>query len=539
MPSLAILVFLASLQTEQGALSIEAIFGDELSVPSPSEVRWTPDGNLSYFLSAGESGRDLWLFDTTTGEKHVLVGSDELRAMAPSATEATTDERERTRRTRFQVPDYHWAPVGESLLFTSSGQILVHDVRTQKTRRLAPDKTPVLDPKFSPDGRSIAFLYEHDLWVVSAEGAPERRLTFGGSENVLHGELDWVYPEELDVRTGYSWSPDSRRIAYLELDETLVPTYPITEEVSRQATVDLQRYPKPGDPNPRVRVGIVDVATARTVWIDRADEYIPRVDWVDADRLSVQLLDRDQERLELIEVDPVTGRSRSILVEESPYWINVSDDLSYFESGSAFLWTSERTGFRHIYLYRDGKLASPLTKGDWQVDSIAGLDEANGVVYFTANRDNPIGKDFYRVNLDGSNLERLTDGIGTHDIDLDPSFESYLDEFSSMTDPGGTTLRRVSGNGEHAFHEPRSLDELDLVKPEWRLLDTPDGAKIGLLLMKPRRLEPGKKYPLVVYVYGMPGVPTIRDSWAGSRYLFHQFLVQQGYVVAQIDDRTS
>ena len=201
------LVFLAigtltyiSAQTAKRPLSIEVIYGGELTTPSPSQTQWTPDGHISFFLS-GDNGRDLWLFDTTSGDKQLLVSSDELKRIAPSPTQATKDERERTRRTRFGVAAYVWAPDGKSILFASAGQIIVYDIATKKTTVLAPSKTGVLDPKFSPDGQWISFVYEHDIWVVPTAGGDEKQVTFGGHDLLLHGDLDWVYPEELNVRT--------------------------------------------------------------------------------------------------------------------------------------------------------------------------------------------------------------------------------------------------------------------------------------------------------------------------------------------------
>ena len=521
-------------QSGKKPLSIETIYGGGLSRPAPSEKRWTPDGHVSFFLSEDEDedGRNLWLFDTDSGQKRVLVSAEALRRMAPSATQATTDERERTRRLRFHVPDYHWAPDGKSILFVSAGQIILYDIAQGGHTQLAPSESGVLDPKFSPDGKWIAFVYEHDIWVVPTAGSDEKRMTFGGHELLLHGELDWVYPEELDVETGYHWSPDSRHIGFFEIDESPVPTYPISDLVSRQPTVDLQRYPKAGDPNPKVRVGIVDIENAHTVWIDRAAEYIARVQWANPSTLSVQLLNRGQDELELIYVDPSTGRSRSVLTERDDHWVNVTDDLTFLANGKEFLWTSERSGLRHIYLYygdsdRAGKMIRQLTEGDWEVFAIDGVDEDGGWVYFSANRDNPIGRDFYRVKLDGSSLERLTEGKGSHRIDLNPSASAFLDSFSAMTDTGRTTFHDLATDRSLPFHEQLAVDQLDLVEPEWRLLDTSDGAKVGLLLLKPSELE-NKKYPVLVYVYGMLGAPTIRDAWGGNRYLFHQFLAQKG-----------
>jgi dipeptidyl-peptidase-4 len=533
-----LLALSAGVSAQTKNLTIEAIYGGELSAPAPSEIRWMPDGRLSFFFPSSSAGRDLLVFDPATGERRILVPTAVLRDVAPSPSEAGVDEREYTRRTRFGVPDYHWSPDGTRLLFTSTGKLLVHEIGSGTTTRLAPDKSDIFDPKFSPDGKQIAFVHEHDLWVASLDGGVEKQITFGGTDLILHGELDWVYPEELGVRTGYHWSPDSRYVAFLELDETLVPTYPIVDEVSRQATVDLQRYPKPGDPNPRVRVGFVSVETGRTAWIDRAAEYVPRIQWVDERRAAVQLLNRGQDELELVLVDPESGRSRSAAIERNPHWINVNDDLVFLKEGERFLWTSERTGFRHVYLFEKGS-SRPLTEGAWEVSEIEGVDSKGGFVYFTANRDNPIGGDLFRVKIDGSGLERLTGGGGTHAIDMNPEATVYLDDFSAMNDPGRTVVRSLVSGREHPFHEEKSLSDYALVPPEYRLLDAPDGAKVGLLLLKPKELEPGRKYPLVAYVYGMPGFATIQDSWGGNRHLFHQFLVQKGFVVAQIDDRTS
>ncbi len=540
-----LLPVLALAQAPSGGkpLTIETIFGGELSLPWPSQIRWTPDGHLSFFLSAEGGERDLWLFDTSSGEKRELLSAEELRRLGPSPTQATTDERERTRRTRFGVSGYQWAPGGGSILLTSSGRLELYDITRKRGTTLAPAKTGVLDPKFSPDGQRIAFVYEHDIWEVPAAGGAEKQLTFGGHDLLLHGDLDWVYPEELGVRTGYHWSPDSRHIAFMEMDESPVPTYPITEEVSRQATVDFQRYPKPGDPNPKVRLGIVDVESGRTAWIDRAAEYIPRFKWINPGALSVQLLNRGQDELELIVVDPANGRSRSLLTERDDHWLNVTNDLTFLKEGEEFLWTSTRSGFRHIYLYQadvDGpaRLIHQLTEGEWRVNGIDGVDEKNAWVYFTANRDQPIARHSYRVKLDGSGLEHLTKEKGSHRMNLNPAASACLDTDASLTDPGRTVFRDLETGSSTVFHEQRGFDEFDLVDSEYQLLDTPDGAKVSLMLMKPATLENNKKYPVLVYIYGMPGSSRNSDSWGGSRHLFHQFLVQKGYIVAQLDDRT-
>ncbi len=554
----------AGAQTAGKRLTLEAIMGGDLSAPQPSQVRWVDDSRLSYLFEAerpeagaesgdaegdaaedgpANGGSDLWLLDAGTGEKQRLVTADELREWAPSPSQAGVDERERTRRTRYGVPSYRFSPDGGRILFTSSGQVVSYDLESREAKTLAPSKQGVVDPKFSPDGESIAFVYRHDLWIVPAAGGEERQLTRGGHDSLLHGDLDWVYPEELGVRTGYHFSPDSRRIAFLELDQSPVPTYPITEQVSWQATVDLQRYPKPGDPNPRARVGIVELETGRTVWLDRAAEYVARIDWADDARLAVQLLNRGQDELELVLADATTGRSRSVFFERDEHWLDVTDDLIFLAGGEQFLWTSHRSGLRHIYLYDfDGEPVRQLTEGDFEVKAIQGVDEEAGWVYYTANADNLLGSDLYRVKLDGSGGERLTRDKGTHSIDMSPSATAWVDSYSTLDvdQVGRRTVRDLASGRVTELSRDRDLADYDLAPPRLIELAAPDGALVRMQLMTPAKLKRGKKHPVLIYVYGMAGVPTIRDAKRGfKRFMFHQFLVQQGYVVAYVDDRSS
>lgn len=558
-------------------LRLEDIFVEGgLTGRLPTQMRWSPDGRLlSYILQADEGDpsaslgagrRDLWVVDAESGEKRVLVSYEQLVRLAPSPEQATQDERERERLLRYAVAAYVWSPDSKAILFASAGQLYLFELATGQARVLAPSKRDMGDPKFSPDGKWVSFVYEHDLWLVPTAGGEEKQLTLGGNENVLHGDLDWVYPEEFNVRTGYHWSPDSRRIAFLEMDEHPVPTYPISDLVPREAQVDWQRYPKAGDPNPKVRVGIVDIEAAsrggasetQVVWLDRAAHYIPRFTWVDANRLAVQLLNRAQTELELILADAATGRSHSVFSDSDPYWINVTDDLRFLPPGE-FLWTSEGTGFRHIYLHRldagskpvpyriEGSLKRALTAGEWEVGGIEGVDPAGGWVYFTSTERNPLGHDLYRVKLGGSGRELVTQARGTHSLVMSSTATAYVDTHSALGRVPEITVHHLPSGRSTVVHKARSVDEYEMVAPERVELRAPDGALVRGLLLKPKEAEaPGKarqaaprKYPAVMHVYGGPHAPTIRDAWGANRYLFHQFLVQQGFVVLYVDDRAS
>ncbi len=544
--------------TAKKSLRLEEIFTEAgLTGRMPTQMRWSPDGKrLTYILQedAGER-RDLWVVEAETGKKRVLVSYEELTKLAP-AYEGVQDEREKERLLRYAVAAYVWSPDSKQILFTSAGWLYLYDLASGASKALASSKQGVRDPKFSPDGKWISFVYEHDLWTVATSGGDPKRLTQGGSELVLHGDLDWVYPEELDVRTGYQWSPNSQRIAFLELDQQQVPTYPISDLVPLPAEVDFQRYPKAGDPNPRARVGIVEMAAVErggasmgeVQWLDRTAEYIPRFEWVDAGRLAVQLLDRAQTTLELAIFDAKQGRSETLLVERDPYWINVTNDLTFLPERQEFLWTSERSGFSHIYLYgMDGKLKRALTEGEWEVDGIEGVDTKSGWVYYSSTERNPLGRNLHRVKLDGSGKELMTQAEGTHAITMNSTADAFVDNYSAMAQVPEVRVRHLPSGQATVAHWAKSVEGYEMVVPSLVELKAPDGALVRGLLLKPKEVEPAhkggkaaaRKYPVVIRVYGGPHAPMIRDGWAGWAYLFEQYLVQEGFVTLWVDDRAS
>jgi dipeptidyl-peptidase-4 len=542
-PGIAFLIVspMAAVPEQKAQLTLERIFKGNLQQPAPTEVRWAPDGRrLGYFLPKENGEREFWVLDVQTGEKNCIVASDQAREMAPSPGQASIGERERTRRIRYGKPSYVWTPDGTRILFISAGHLYLYDLSDHRAHRLAPSKKDLRDPRISPDGKWIAFIYEYDIWVVPTSGGKERRLTFGGSRSLLHGEPDWIYLEELDMRTGYSWSPDSRSIAFIELDEKSVPLYPLIEQSVTSPTVDFQFYPKAGDPNPAARVGVVSLKSGKITWMKQTAEYIPRMEWADSNAVVLQLLNRAQNELELIEVNPVNGRSRILLREKDAHWLDVTDNLAFLSGGREFLWTSNRSGFHHIYLYsRGGQLIRPVTSGEWVVQDIIGVDERNGWIYYSSNQSEPIGLNLFRIRMDGTGAERVTREPGTHAVFMNASNTALVDFHSSLKRAQQITVQDLTGGKKIELHTPRDLGEFELAEPEIREVKAPDGAVVRVLLYKPRRMESGRKYPMVVYAYGMPGVPSIKDSWEGNRGLFHQFLVQQGFLVAQIDDRSS
>ena len=534
---------------EPAKLRLEDIFADPgITGPSPKQFQWSPDGRTLTYILPREDGekRDLWAVAPAASQKRVLVSHEQLSQLAPPAEKVAGNERERERLLRYSVAAYRWSPDSKSILFASGGQLYLYDVSAEKARPVAEDKRGVRDPKFSPNGRWISFLYQHDIWLAPASGGEARRLTTGAGDDLLHGDLDWVYPEEFGIRSGYAWSPDSRRVAFLEIDQRPVPKYPIAYLAPFKHRLELQRYPKAGDANPKVRVGVIAARPGarkkpRVVWMRGETEYTPRFSWAGDELLAVQRLNREQNETEIVFADAVDGRARTVLQEKDPHWINITNDLTFLKESQEFLWTSERSGFRHIELYGyDGTRRRTLTGGGWEVKAIEGVDEKSGWVYYTSNEDNPLGVDLYRARLDGTDKERMTRFGGTHNVKLSSDATAYSDHHSALGVAPQWGVRHLASGRVTVIHRARPLDELQLVQPELIEWSTDDGALVRAMMLKPHETEPGKQHPVLVYVYGGPRAPTIRDAWGGrGRYLFHQYLVQKGYVVFYVDDRAS
>ena len=527
---------------QKKALELDDIFVEGGATGrTPQEGKWSPDGKLYTYILRSPDGAEgnLWALDPETGQARILIDNAGLSRLNPSIDRTISDERERERLMRYSVAGYFWSPDSSAILFSSAGRLYLYDLKAGKAISFLPDLEGLTDPGFSPNGKWISFLKDHDIWIAPVDGGKARRLTQGGSGNLLNGELDWVYPEELDVRTGYYWSPDSHAIAFLQLDQTEVGETPIVDYVPQpHATVKMQKYPKAGEKNPKARVGLVTL-TGESLWLDASGEYIPRIQWADAKTVAVQLLNRRQDELDLLLWNTEDKSTRYVLKEREKEWVNVHNDLRFLPDDE-LLWSSEQDGFRHLYVYdRDGRFRRRLTRGDWEVTSVYAVDTTKGWVYFAATERNPIERHAYRVRLDGTGMQRLTQKEGTHSISMDPGASYYVDVVSSFLEPPEYSLVRVSDLSSRRFFKSISLERFDLVAPVTTELKSSDGAPIRVMLLEPPGQDSTKKHPVLVYVYGGPHAPVINNAFGGERFLWHQWMARQGYVVAYIDDRTS
>jgi dipeptidyl-peptidase-4 len=400
------------------------------------------------------------------------------------------------------------------------------------------------DPKLSPDGSRVSFRREHDLYTMEIATGKVARLTQDGSATLLNGELDWVYPEELDIDTAYWWSPDGGSLAFLQFDVSREPLYPHADLLGLKARAEPQRYPKAGDPNPDVQLGVVAAGGGRARWMDLGptrDTLLARVAWTpDSRSLIVHRLSRVQDRLELIGAEAQSGATRVVLREADPYWINLHDQLRFLKDGKEFLLTSERDGWAHLYRYSiDGKLLAQLTKGEWEVSAVAGVDEARGQVYFASTEQSPLERHLYRVALDGGERRRLTKAAGSHSISMGPSCEYYLDTASSLSSPPRQALHSSDGSELAVLweYDRKPLEDYEVLPSEIVEVKGSDGTRFFARLMKPAGFRSGQKYPAVVSVYGGPGAQAVRDAWRGLS--LDQVLAHRGFVFWQLDNRGS
>ena len=500
---------------------------------------WSPDGK-SFLVRQGDR---LSRYDCATRQSTTVAMLDKIDAAAeaPPAEPAPMDWINR----RAGVGNIEFSADGRELLYTAHGDIFLIHPSTGKWKQIT--KTPAIerDARFSPDGSAIAFRRGPDLYVVDTAGKRETRLTSDGSETLRNGGLDWVYPEELDLNLAYWWSPDSKSIAYLQFDTRDEPLYPHEDLLRRPAIYEPERYPQAGDSNATIRLGVVPAAGGATRWYDLGDTrqsfLIARAGWMPGGHaLYVLRFNRVQNHDELFSIDVATGARATIFEESDPYWINLKGDIRFLNDGKRFLWTSQRTpgGYRHLFLYsNDGKQVAQLTSGAWEVSEIAGVDEAGGHVFYLSNESNHLGQNLYVIGLDGKDKRRVSQEPGTHNISMGPTCLYYIDAWSNLEERPSAVLHEGDGTQLGVYREPdHSMDEYEILPTEIVPFPTPDGVTLYGRLIKPAGYEAGKRYPVIVAVYGGPGAgQDVRDAWPGINV--DQVLAHQGYVVWQCENR--
>ena len=540
-------------------LTLEAITGSApLSGPTLMKPQVSPDGARVTFLRGKEADRnrlDLWEYDVASGQTRMLVDSSVVLPGDEVLSEAEKARRERQRIAAYSgIVDYQWAPDGKALLFPLGGELYLYDLARggrEAVRKLTSGAGFATDPRLSPRGGFASFVRERELWVIDLRSGREIRLTHDASDTIANGVAEFVADEEMGRHTGYWWAPDDSAIAFIRIDESPVPLRQRHEVHADRTEVVDQRYPAAGDANVRVRLGtLAPKAGAKPRWIDLGPEqdiYLARVDWRDAQRLTFQRQSRDQHTLELIEATLASGRQRVLVTETSKTWVPLHDALRFLPDGR-FLWSSERSGYEHLYLAsEDGRTLTPLTSGEWVVDELLAVDAQAGWVWFTGTKDSPLEKQVYRVPLAGDEVQKLSTTPGMHAPVFARNASVYVDHWSSDTVPPqielfandgkrlATLLRNDPADADHPFAKYRQAQ----LPVEFGTLTAADGTTpLHYSLIRPAGFDATKKYPVVAYVYGGPATQTVTRAWpTRGDALFNQYLAQQGYVVFSLDNR--
>jgi dipeptidyl-peptidase-4 len=500
--------------------------------PQQESREWLDDRHfLVHDRNEESSERNLIRVDALTGKRDVLLDFSALKKNMPAGFPAA--------RPVQHTDDWN------GLLYDHGKDLYVYWVKEARLVRITEDPGEEKNPRLSPDGRWAAYTRDNDLFVSSTGDGREIRLTNDGGELVYNGWASWVYFEEILGRASryaaFWWSPDGTKIAFLRFDDNPVPEFPIFDAEGPHGRLERQRYPKAGDPNPKVRLGIASVPEAKVVWADfdeNADDYLAWPFWLpDSSRLAVQWMNRGQDHIKIFFVDPATGGKSVLYEEKQTAWVEFFEDLHFFRDGRGFLLRSDRDGRRHLYLHGlDGRLLARLTSGDWDVQGIVLINDKKGYVCFTANRGASEETHLFRVGLDGTKLVQLTREPGVHRPNFSPGGSFFLDRHSGIDRPARIDLRRADGSLVRAIEDSRTPEfaEYALGRVELFSIPTSDGWSLPAQWILPPGFDPARKYPVLFTVYGGPASPRVSNSFPP---LSSFYLAQEGIIVLTVDHR--
>ena len=522
-------------------LTVDKIFAHgPLIGQLPEDVEWSPDGQHLSYLDGGE----LIDLDPGSGKPHVLVSRTKIRSLEGAAA----SEQDRDHRTRYGMAAYQWAPDSKHLLFDTNGRLWMYDLRNGTGVEIGfTGQASGDDPKFSPNGQNISFIRNHGLAIVRLKdpGTPTSVIAPSPVDSTLNGEVDWVYEEELDVRSNYFWSPDSKSIAFLQMNEADVPMYPLTDWIPTHAGVVLQRYPQAGDPNPNVRIGIIGAQGGKVSWVKlpfkEGQDYLPRFGWLDRKTVWAEILTRDHKHRAIYFADVSNGNVRQVLDIADDKFLDENYDATV-EQGNIVL-TNWTDGHNHIYLYsydqnnptaNPAKIEKQLTTGDFEVGEVYTVESERKLVFYASNEGNVQQQQVWQVSFAGER-KQLSSGPGNHQANFSPTNGNFSDKYSSLLDPPSLQLCHPQGKCEK-FWSTHALDPYGLRAPEPLQVKAHDGTTLYATLLLPADEKDPASVPLIVNPYGGPGPQEVTDKWADG-LLFDELLAEHGFAVLHADNR--
>ncbi|HCS51774.1 MAG TPA: S9 family peptidase [Planctomycetaceae bacterium] len=537
---------------QETLLTIDRIFDAKEFELKDYSARWI-EGTSSYTLLTevkdDQDHHEIRRYAAATGAYETIVAKQDLIPKGESAP--------------LEIDDYELSnDQSKVLIYTNAqrvwrkntrGDYWLFDCSTRQLVKLGGEEDPatMMFAKFSPDGKQVAYVRNRNIYLQDLSDLSQRCLTYSDNENIINGTTDWVYEEEFQVRDGFRWSPDGKLIAYWQIDTTGVDQFPLVNNTdSLYPEVTWFAYPKVGQRNPSCRIGVVDIESGNSQWIQTPGEphehYIPRMDWAESsEELIVQQLNRLQNCNKLFLADVTTGEVTTVLKEEDAAWVDVHHELLWLEDGTKFVWISERDGWRHAYLVsRNGEESLLLTPGDYDVIKLLQVDEKHQCFYFIASPDDPTQRYLFRGSLDGSPAQKLTqpEANGVHDYQFSEDSEWAIHRTSHADWPGQTELISIPEHKTVRLLEENkivadSVRKLALNPVEFFRVDIGDGIELDGWCITPPDFDPNASYPLLIYVYGEPAGSTVVDQWGKSNHLWHFMLSQKGYVVMSFDNR--
>lgn len=524
----------------QKKLTLEDIFNsNKFSEKRLDNVQWMPDGSSFTYTKINSKTRlnDIYKYDVKAGENSLFINGNSLVYNGQTII----------------LSSYSFSGNGRFLLFSGPGQKIwrysyyapyyVLDLKSKKIFSLEDGSSRLRNVKFSPDSKYAGYVYNSNIYIVDLKTEKKQQITNDGNKNILNGIFDWVYEEEFSLIDAWRWSPDSKKIAFWRLDQTRVKEFYLDDEMGQYNVITPIKYPKVGEQNSVVKIGVYDLGKNKTSWMDIGSEtniYVPRIYWTNtSDKLAIMRLNRRQNHLELLLANSGTGQSNVIISDSNKTWVNAEHDILFLQKKDEILWTSESSGFNHAYLYDySGKLINQITSGNWEVTSIEAVDEENGLLYFYGKKDSPIDQNVYRINLNGENLKRITQENGWHEAIFSPHCKYFIDEFSSAYSLTMTSLRNADGSiMTRLADNDNILEGYSFSFPQFSSFVTTDGVKLNYYMIKPPDFNPDKKYPVIVYGYGCPIVQTVVDEWGKTGELWNEFMAQKGYIIFSVDNR--
>lgn len=539
-------VGLTEVRAQNKSIEFDHLFDDTFRQESVRSPNWMKSGAFFTALAENEEegATELRKYDIRDDSYEVLV-TEELLTNINSGEE-------------IRIQNYSFSEDESQLLIQTDVEgvwrrsrlavYYVYNLASKQLDKVNQDDVKIGNAEFSPDGSKVAYTKENNLYIFDIEEYSTRQITFDGEKNkIINGSTDWVYEEEFSFAKAWFWSPEGDAIAYYRFDESRVKEFSFPRYGSLYPELVTYKYPKAGEQNAVVTIGVYNLASEETKWMDIGDtddQYIVRINWTNKnDKLAIRRMNRLQNKQDLMIADVQTGNTSIIKTEVSDTWIDENDDLTFLGDNEEFIYVSEESGYNHIYLYKfNGKRERQITNGKWNVTRVNGIDEKREVIYFTASKESPLERHLYKINFNGKGLKKLTEESGSHAVNMNGDYTYYLNYFSSDKTPTKVTLHDRKGDLIRVLEDNQALKnrlaEYDIPEKEFFTVDLHDTLSLNAWMIKPPNFDESKKYPVLMYVYGGPGSQTVRDRFeTGQRPMWHNYLASRGYIIISVDNR--